>query len=161
MPKKKLLTECCWAGTPCYWRTWKILSLEIVFWSSLTIDWAGSSASKFCPWENLAPENSNLVRIFGLQQRHVSNFSFRNHVCSLLLWVYTFAYHHQISGKSYYLFLQRDTIWGGLAVKRKLSTLAFIKQASHCGHPKYMLGNFTKRSWCRSVWTLFWHCKQF
>ena len=80
---------------------------------------------------------------------------------SAMLSVHTFAYHHQISGKSYYLFLQRDTIWGGLAVKRKLSTLAFIKQASHCGHPKYMLGNFTKRSWCRSVWTLFWHCKHF
>ena len=37
---------------------------------------------------------------------------------SAMLPVHTFAYYHQVSGKSYYLFLQRDTIRGGLAVKK-------------------------------------------
>ena len=115
-----------------------------------------------------------MVRIFGLQQHSVSNFSLRNHFCvcnhflisvggreRAMLPVHTFAYHHQVSGKSYYLFLQRDTIRGGLAVKKN-------SQPWHLSN-RHRIAVIPNACWEISQKDLalglcgpfFWHCKHF
>ena len=50
------------------------LGPEFFVWSFFTIDYTGWSAFKSCPWENLAPQNWILFRIFGIQQHSVSIF---------------------------------------------------------------------------------------
>ena len=70
-PPESQLTD-----TPCFChlsQTWKIPSLEILFWSFLAeTKWDQALPS---PWENVAPQNSILVLgIFGLHHNFVSNF---------------------------------------------------------------------------------------
>ena len=64
---------------------------------------------------------------------------------SAMLPVHTFAYYHQVSGKSYYLFLQRDTIRGGLAVKKKTLNHGIYQTGIALRSSQMHVGKFHKK----------------